>query len=967
MALWLCPLLLLAAPAEPPARPLRRQDLFCLGDVADPRLSPDGALVAYTVTRADADTDSRDSDVWLAPLAGGPPVRLTASKESDDNARFSPDGRWIAFLSERNAAAQVFLLNRSGGEAGQITDFPGGVSDLAWSPDSRRLAVVAADPDPHAAARRKTKSAEPDAPPKPLVIRRRQFKRDGDGYLGEARKHIHVVDVATRQAQQVTSGPYDDLEPAWSPDGRHIAFSSNRTLPDPDATQDTDVFVVEAREGSVPRAVTTSPGADTSPVFGPDGSWIAYVAGADPADLWYGTARLALVSPNGMSHRPLTAALDRNVLSPRFSSDGRAVYFLLEDGGNQHLARVSVEGGTVERVVAGEREVQAFDLGPAGEVVVLETSHQRPPEVSRLGSDGALVSVTHVNDAVLAGFRLGEVKRIRATSGDGTSVEAFLTLPPEAPSGSKLPAILWLHGGPALQFSSAFDFRRQLLAAHGYAVVAPNPRGSTGYGTAFSRAIWADWGSKDLQDVIAALDEVIAMGIADPDRLGVGGWSYGGILTNYVITGTSRFRAAISGASEANYLANYGADHYQYEWEMELGLPWKATELWLRLSPWFRVENISTPTLILCGDADVNVPLLNSEQLYLALRRLGKAATELVIYPGETHDIERPSFEDDRLERYVAWFDRFVKGPAAGAEAEATSLLGQRLIAPKLDDTRRQRLEADLERAREGVAREPGSADAWIWLGRRTAYLGRYREALAVYSRALARHGRDPRLLRHRGHRYLTVRELDKAVADLEQAARLVRARPDEVEPDGIPNAKNTPTSTLKFNVFYHLGLAHYLKGDFPKALRAYRECLTTSRESPDRLVAASDWLYLTLRRLGRKKEADEVLAAVPGDLEVIENHAYRNRLLFYKGALGAKDLLRAGGGPVGEPTHAYAVGALALIDGDVEGAKEIFTRIAGSPEWASFAVIAAEAELARLSRAARNAGSGTQPDGRTR
>jgi dipeptidyl aminopeptidase/acylaminoacyl peptidase len=217
------------------------------------------------------------------------------------------------------------------------------------------------------------------------------------------------------------------------------------------------------------------------------------------------------------------------------------------------------------------------------------------------------------------------------------------------------------------QYSTGFNQEWQMLAAAGYAVVAANPRGSSGRGRDFSHAIWADWGNKDYEDVMAAVDHVVANGIADPNRLGVGGWSYGGILTNYVITRTQRFKGAISGASEVNYLANYGHDHYQRQWEAELGLPWENVDRWVKLSPFFRVGAIKTPTLILCGQEDWNVPLQNSEQLYQALRRLG-VPTQLIVYPGQGHGIRRPSYQKDRYERYIAWYDKYVKAAAGTTE-----------------------------------------------------------------------------------------------------------------------------------------------------------------------------------------------------------------------------------------------------------------------------------------------------------
>jgi Tol biopolymer transport system component len=350
-------LLLSPLPLAAQGRPLKANDLFSLKDVADPRLSPDGRWVAYTLTTLDAKEDDSDTDVYLVSTDGGEPLRLTSSKKEDSSPRFSPDGEWIAFLSDREGKkTQVFLMSRKGGEAVKLTDYKASVSDLAWSPDSKRLALVVQDVDPDAADEEDEEkpAGEKKATAKPIVVRRLQFKRDGEGYLREVRKHVHVFDVAKKTSVQVTSGPFDDSDPAWSPDGQSIAFVSNRTLPDPDRSQDANVFVVAAREGAVPRAIETSPGTDASPAWSPDGNWVAYVAGGDPKDFWYGASHVALAPVAGGVGRALTAALDRNVTSPRFTPDGRAVLFLLEDRGNRHLARVSVVGGEVERVVSGE-------------------------------------------------------------------------------------------------------------------------------------------------------------------------------------------------------------------------------------------------------------------------------------------------------------------------------------------------------------------------------------------------------------------------------------------------------------------------------------------------------------------------------------------------------------------------------------------------------------------------------------
>ncbi len=676
---------LAAAPAAPPnasdsdPRPLKADDLFALKSVGDPQVSPDGLWVAYTVRSLDAKLDSSNTDVYMVPFAGGPAVQLTASPKGESQPRFSPDGRYLAFLSGRDGKkAQVWLLDRRGGEAVKLTDYKADVSEIVWSPDGKRLALVVGDVDPDDEDTEDEEKAEagkdgPPKTPKPIVLHRLQFKRDGEGYLRELRQHVYVFEVEAKKSTQITFGRYDDAEPAWSPDGRFLAFTSNRTQ-EPDSNDNSDVYVVEAKADQKPRAVTSSPGTDNQPFFSPDGKWIAYVAGGDPKDIWYATNHVAVVAAAGGEPKALTRELDRNAGKPRFSRDGKSIYFIVEDGGNQHLVRVPAAGGAVERVVAGERAVQTYALGPKDETVVLESTPSRPYEVSVAEGD-SLRHLTTVNDELLKGIRLGEVRRLPSTSKDGTKVDAFLTLPPgtSAPGGKstkRLPTILRIHGGPTAQYDTSFNAEWQMLAAQGYAVVGANPRGSTGYGRDFSHAIWADWGNKDYDDVMAAVDQAVAIGVADPDRLGVGGWSYGGILTDHIIVKTNRFRAAISGASEVNYLANYGTDHYQKEWEGELGLPWENTEGWMRISPFFQVAKVTTPTLILCGEEDVNVPLLNSEQLFQALRRLG-LDTELVIYPGQNHGIVKPSYQKDRMERYIAWYDKYVKGGEAAKKTAA--------------------------------------------------------------------------------------------------------------------------------------------------------------------------------------------------------------------------------------------------------------------------------------------------------
>ena len=920
-------------------RPLQVDDSFAIKGVDDPRVSPDAQWVAYTVTTDSLEKDKSDRDVWMTPLPGGEAIRITSSDKSESQPRFSPDGRYLAFLSGREGDhTQLWLLDRRGGEAQKLTDYKASVDSFAWSPDSKRLALVVSDVESDAAD-------DADKTEQPIVVHRLKFKRDGKGYLNEIRSHIHVFDVAAKTSLQVTSGPYDDDQLAWSPAGDWIAFASNRTS-EPDANENSDIFVVAPKEGQVPRAVTSSPGSDASPAWSPDGKWIAFVEGGPlPQDTIYTSNHLAVISATGGAPTPLTATLDRNVLRPRFTPDGRFILFIVEDSGHQHLARVPAAGGPIDRPVSGERTVSAYDLGPQGEIVVLESTPQYPAELSAVTPQG-LRRITNVNDAFLEGIALAKVQKLQATSPDGTKLDFFLTLPPDYKPGTRIPLLLRPHGGPQQQDSAEFDFGWQFLAASGYAVVAPNYRGSTGYGKAFSRAIWAGWGEKDLMDNIAAVDHVIGMGIGDPERLGVGGWSYGGYLTNYSITKTNRFKAAVAGASGFSMSANYGTDDLQYWWETELGLPWKNAALWDRLSPMFDVDKVTAPTLVLCGAADMRVPLLNSEQLFQSLRRRG-IATELVIYPGEYHSIDTPSYRKDRFVRSLAWYDRYLMPGVARGPIEATSLLGRPLATPPLAAEAKKSAEENLAKAQAEFARNPDSADALLWVGRRLAYLGRYREAIEVFSKGIVRWPEDVRLYRHRGHRYVTLREFDKAIADLSKGVEIVKAKglPDEPELDG----QGVATDTTQSNLWYHLGLAHYLKGDFEKALVAYREGMKTNGDSPDRTASMSDWLYMTLRRLGRSDEAARLLEGVGANLAVRQYHVYWNRLRMYKGEITPEALLTAGGSEIDRATYGYAVGNWYLVNGQQDKAKALFEKIIGGASWIPFGFIASEAELARM------------------
>jgi dipeptidyl aminopeptidase/acylaminoacyl peptidase len=658
-------------------RPITIDDYFQIRPVSDPQLSPDAQFVTYTVQTRLLKEDKNEDRIWMVPIVGGEAIPLTANGVSSNHARWSPDGKSIAFLSARDEGkTQLWLLPRHGGEAERLTDTPQGVEDFAWSPDSRRLVLVLRDPSPEeleAAKEKKDRAAAPKEKEKPKtqkpwVIDRLQFKMDEIGYLDRRRTHLYLFDLAARSFTQITSGDFDDSEPAWSPDGKFLAFSSNRSKPDPDATYNKDIWTVAADNtdrGAHPTRVTTSPREDSSPNWSPDGKWITYLTRLDPKLFQYATEHVAVSPAEGGEAKVLTLSFDRMSSVPRFSPDGKFIYFIADDDGTQNLCRIPAVGGEITRPVAGRLMVNDYALAKTGDIVAQVATLDRPDELFTLPS-GKLTRITHTNDALMSQLKLSHGEYVHFKSKDGTTVSGYLYKPLNYVSGRKYPTILRPHGGPVWAYYAEFDHLPQLYAANGYVVLFPNPRGSSGYGQKYAQAIWADWGNKDFQDDMAMVDYAIEQGIADPAKLGVGGWSYGGISTDFIIAQTNRFKAAISGAGSALFVSFYGHDHYQRDYEAELGHPWENKAIWEKVSPFYRVNNVTTPTLFMGGEIDWNVPILGSEQMYQALKRLGRA-TELVVYPGEYHEFKTPSHLKDRLERYLAWYNHYVKGDPAPA------------------------------------------------------------------------------------------------------------------------------------------------------------------------------------------------------------------------------------------------------------------------------------------------------------
>ncbi len=640
------------------------EDISRLADVAEPAASPDSRWLVYSVTTTHVEADLQQSDLWRVAFSGGAPTQLTHTPEQDEWApSYSPDGRWIAFLSDRgakDATTQLWRMPAGGGEAEKLTDFTGGVQEFDWAPDSQRLAVIARDPEFPA------DSPAPKTAP-PIVITRYQFKDDAIGYLTDRRQHLYVFDIANREVLPLTTGANDEYLPSWSPDGHHIAYVTKRGA-DPDRHINYDIYLIEPRAGASERQLTTHEGADLDPYaesrpeWSPDSRQIAYLQSGPDREIYYAPWQLAVIDvASGASRLP--AAIDRFFFKPRFSADGRSVLALVEQSRVTHLSRINLATGALTPLTTGLRFDADFAEAPDGRIAVLGGDDQRPYELAAIDRAG-LRTLTHHN-AFLDAFTLAQVRPIFFKSADGTPLEGFVVTPPDYVAGKRYPTILRIHGGPVYQYSHEFLYDWQAYAAAGFVVVAANPRGSSGRGHAFARAIYADWGHLDVADVLAAVDHVVELGIADPDRLGVGGRSYGGILTNYVIASDKRFKAAVSGAGESNVLGLYGHDQYTREYEFELGLPWTNADAWIRSSyPLLKADRITTPTHFYCAEKDENVPCLGSEQMYQALRSLD-VPTALVIYPGEDHAMVVPSYLRDRLTRDLAWNNRYLKSATA--------------------------------------------------------------------------------------------------------------------------------------------------------------------------------------------------------------------------------------------------------------------------------------------------------------
>ena len=664
-------LLMPAVPAAAQRRGVTPEDYFAFQTLSDPHFSPDGSTIAYVVTTVDEKANRRRSVIWSVPVDGSQqPRALTSAAVSSNSPRWSPDGSTLAFLSARPAPGesaapktQIWLMALRGGEPSRLTSLQNGVSSFQWSPDGRRLVVVA-------------RSGPSDTAPSPSDVRHYKhadYKFNDTGWHDDTRGHLWVVDAATGAANQITSGDdWDDRDPQWSPDGQRIAFVSDRTGKAYDESINTDVWVISANGGPLTKVSDHETG-DDSPRWSPDGQTIAFLSSVPRT----AHPKIWLAPSTGGASKLAADGLDLIPTALRWAEKGRAMYFETGYKGTSQIFRVDMQTRRVAPLTSGDRTVRAMDVSEkTGQLAYAVNS---PTTLDDLYVADASARnerrLTNVNEKLWTDLDLVPVERVPYKGADGWDVDGFFMKPVGWQAGRSYPMILSIHGGPAGQYGYDWYHEFQVYAARGWAVFFTNPRGSTGYGEKFERGINLNWGGNDYVDVMNGVDAILAKyPWIDRQRLGVTGGSYGGFLTNWIVGHTNRFKAAVTLRSISNFVSDDGTRDGAYGHSDDFGGDiFERTDFYWERSPLKYVKNVKTPTLVLHSDNDYRVPIEQGEQWFRALQHFG-VPSEVVFFPRENHNLTRtgePKHLVESLKWQVYWFERYLNDNARALPPDA--------------------------------------------------------------------------------------------------------------------------------------------------------------------------------------------------------------------------------------------------------------------------------------------------------
>jgi dipeptidyl aminopeptidase/acylaminoacyl peptidase len=647
----------------PAKRRFTPDDLFLLKTVSDPQVSPDGKLVAYVVSWPERENDETRYSIYLAPIDGRTPARRFTHGKKDHSPRWSPDGKQLAFISDRGDKNQLFVAPMDGGEARQVTYSKWGIGQPAWSPDGRRVAYSARTGD-----YTEPKERQGTQRNAPRVLRDLRYKLDGVGFFDERRLHIFVVDVESGEETQLTSGDYFDDQPGWSPNGRNIAFASDRERERNQRQWRTDVWTVPAKGGRATK-LTRSLGSAAHPTYSPDGKWVGYVGHENGDEGVAKNTHMMVVAARGGVPKAISAPIDRPVAGwPAFAagrsfswtSNSKSLLFLAQDRGTQAIYKATL-GGKVAKVLDGERQIESF-FAVGDRVAFTAVWMSVPWEVyaTSLGNGMRETNLSHANDRVVREVQLSDAKRMAYKGRDGLDMETFVMYPPDFSRNRRYPLAINVHGGPhSYHPGSRAMSEFHAFASKGYVVMLPNPRGSTGYGERFSEACVEDWGGADYEDILAGIDELIERGVVDPERVYIGGYSYGGFMASWAVGHTNRFRATWVGAPVSNQISMFGTgDIPLFDIHETGGIPQENLQTYIERSPVTYLGNVNTPVLLLHHEGDLRCPIAQSEEIFHALKALGKEV-EFVRYPGgfHTYATHAPSQTKDRIERQIAWYE----------------------------------------------------------------------------------------------------------------------------------------------------------------------------------------------------------------------------------------------------------------------------------------------------------------------